>query len=110
MRRVMPSMFSRRLLMLAVGAFAVVLVLLTQLAKLTVAEAALWRQKAEAVLVRQRLIPTARGQILDRRMRVLAVDKPQYQEAQGVFSAMERLFPSTMPLGHQKRISRTQKN
>ena len=78
MRQMMPSMFSRRLLLLAVGAFVVVGVLLGQLSRLTVVEAAIWREKAEAVLVHRRLIPTARGQILDRRMRVLAVDKPGY--------------------------------
>ena len=78
MRQMMPSMFARRLLLLAVAAFVVVVVLMGQLARLTVVEAAIWRQKAEAVLVQHRLIPTARGQILDRRMRVLAVDKPGY--------------------------------
>ena len=78
MRQIIPSMFSRRLLLLAVGAFAVVGLLVAQLTRLTVAEASVWREKAEAVLVNRRLIPTARGQILDRRMRVLAVDKPGY--------------------------------
>ena len=78
MRRWVPSMFSRRLLLLAVGAVGVGLVLAVQLARLTVVQGAMWRQKAEAVLVQRRLIPTARGRVLDRRMRVLAEDRASY--------------------------------
>ena len=78
MQRVVPSMFHRRLLLLVVGCVAVAVVLVVQLARLTVAQGAVWRQRAESVLVQRQLIPTARGQILDRRMRVLAVDKPGY--------------------------------
>jgi len=75
-RRMIPSMFHRRLVLLGGGAAAAIVVLIVQMARLTIVEGAQWRQKAEAVLVRQRLIPTARGRILDRRMRVLAVDRP----------------------------------
>lgn len=73
-----PSMFHRRLLLLATVAVCVGGIMILQLARLTVAQGAMWRQRAEAVLVERSLIPTARGKILDRRMRVLAVDKPSY--------------------------------
>ena len=77
-QRAVPSMFVRRLLLLVVGCLAVASVLVVQLARLTIAQGAVWREQAEATLIRRQLIPTARGQILDRRMRVLAVDKPAY--------------------------------
>jgi len=71
-------MFHRRLLLLAVIAVVVAGGLVGQMARLAIVQAAVWRQKAESSLVRRRLIPTARGKILDRRMRVLAADKPSY--------------------------------
>ena len=77
-RRWVPSMFHRRLLLLAATAVVIVFALATQLTRLTVTQAATWRVKAESALVRRRLIPTARGRILDRRMRVLAADQPSY--------------------------------
>ncbi len=77
-RRLVPSMYRRRLWLLAGGALGVVGVLASQMWRLTVAEAAVWRHKAESALVQRRLIPTARGQVLDRRLRVLAMDKPSY--------------------------------
>ncbi len=76
--QVIPSMFHRRLMLLAAVAASLVAVLAIQLAWLTVVEGSVWRQKAGATLVQRRLIPTARGKILDRQMRVLAVDKPSY--------------------------------
>ena len=76
--RWVPSMFHRRLLLLSAVSVMLVLVLVTQLTRLTVVQAGVWQTKAESVLVRRRLIPTARGRILDRRMRVLAVEQPSY--------------------------------
>lgn len=78
LRRLIPSMFQRRLLLLASGTLAVLVLLVAQMVRLTVVEAAVWRQKAESALTQRRLIPTARGQILDRRMRVLAADRLSY--------------------------------
>ncbi len=71
-------MFHRRLLLLAVTTALMVTALAVQLTRLSVVQASMWRVKAESSLVRHRLIPTARGRILDRRMRVLAVDRPSY--------------------------------
>lgn len=77
-RRLVPSMFHRRLTLLAGVAAALTIGLALQLTRLTVVEGSQWRDKAEAALVQQRLISTVRGRILDRRMRVLAADKPSY--------------------------------
>ena len=79
--RFIPSMFKRRLLLLAVAAALVLCVLLIQLVRLTVVQGAQWRDKAEQALTSHRLIPTARGAILDRHGRILAVDKPSYDVA-----------------------------
>ncbi len=74
--RLVPSMFQRRLILVGSGALVAAVVLIVQMARLTIVEGAVWRGRAEAALVHRRLIPTARGRILDRRMRVLAADRP----------------------------------
>ncbi|MEX2215107.1 MAG: penicillin-binding transpeptidase domain-containing protein [Phycisphaeraceae bacterium] len=79
--RFIPSMFKRRLLLLAIGAALVLGVILIQLVRLTVVQGAQWREKAEQALTSHRLIPTARGSIFDRHGRILAVDKPSYDVA-----------------------------
>jgi penicillin-binding protein 2 len=76
-----PSMFHRRLLLLALGAIAAVAVLGTQLLRLTLVLGSDYRVQAEKILKQRSLIPTARGRILDRRLRVLAVDEPSYDLA-----------------------------
>ena len=69
-----PSMFHRRLLLLTAAAGALCVVLIFQMGRLTLAEGTQRRKEAERVLARRAYIPTARGRILDRRMRVLAED------------------------------------
>jgi penicillin-binding protein 2 len=81
MRRLVPSMFARRLLFIAIGAAGVVCVLGAQLAWLTLAEGAQRRVKAEAVLESTFFIPTVRGRILDCKGRVLAGDRASYDVA-----------------------------
>ncbi|MEM9250899.1 MAG: penicillin-binding transpeptidase domain-containing protein [Planctomycetota bacterium] len=78
----MPSMFQRRLTVLAV-AMAVVLVLLgLASARLTLGASHRDRlEKADDALVRERLIPTRRGRVLDRHGRVLAEDVPGWAVA-----------------------------
>lgn len=81
LQRFIPSMFHRRLLLLAVAGLLVLVAIIMQLTRLTVAQGDTWRQRAEQVLTSQRLIPTARGAIYDRANRLLAVDKPSYDVA-----------------------------
>lgn len=78
LRRLMPSMFQRRLRLLALGVIAVCALLCVQMARLTVTDHADLQARAESVLTRVRLIPTSRGRILDRKQRVLAQDRPAY--------------------------------
>jgi len=80
-RNLVPSMFHRRLILLGVGAGLVVLLLMIQLGRLTLVEAATHRVNAEKALERRDWINTARGRITDRRGRVLAMDDPSYSIA-----------------------------
>jgi cell division protein FtsI/penicillin-binding protein 2 len=79
--RLIPSMFNRRLLLLAVVALLVLGAIVLQLVRLTVAQGETWRGRAEHVLTAQRLVPTARGAIYDRSLRLLAIDKPSHDIA-----------------------------
>lgn len=82
LRRAIPSMFHRRLLLLGTAAVGITSVLALQTGRLTLgAEHDLRRAEAEAALREQELIPTVRGRILDRRGRVLAVDDPGWEVA-----------------------------
>ena len=76
--RTIPSMYHRRLLLIAAVMTLVVLVLGAQLARLTVVEGAQRLERAEERLHRRSLLPTFRGSILDRAGRRLAVDRPGY--------------------------------
>ncbi len=80
-RHVIPSMFHRRLTMLALLGGFVMVALGMQITRLTLVEGEMWRSRAEAVLEQTRLIPTVRGRILDRQGRVLAQDKPSFDVA-----------------------------
>ncbi len=75
LRRLLPSMFYRRLLLLSAAAIFVTMALGLQMTRLTVAQGAERRGQVEAALLSTRLIPTVRGRILDRWGRVLAEDK-----------------------------------
>ena len=77
LRQTVPSMFHRRLLLLAAVAVGVVALLGTQTARLTTGQQFETRRASvEAALKRTDLTPTVRGRILDRKGRVLAEDKP----------------------------------
>ncbi len=77
-RWAVPSMYHRRLLLVATGLSVLTAGLSVRLAALTLVHGQEYRDKAESVLTEKKLLPTARGRILDRRMRVLAQDKPDY--------------------------------
>lgn len=80
-RRISPSMFQRRLMLLVLACAMVTLVLGFRVAQLGVVEGALWRQRAESALIQSNAIPTRRGPILDRHGHVLAEDVPSYDLA-----------------------------
>lgn len=80
-RRMFPSMFHRRLLLLALMMIAGGIVLTVRMSYMTVVQANDWRDVAEAGLTVKQFIPTVRGRILDRLGRVLAADAPAYDVA-----------------------------
>ena len=78
LRRIVPSMFRRRLLLVGMLGACASTALVGQMIRLTVVDGDMWQQRAEAVLASRRVIPTARGSISDRFGRVLAEDRPTY--------------------------------
>ncbi len=76
LRKAIPSMYARRLLLLASGAMAVALLLVGKLSALTLLHGEESRERAERAMIDGYLIQTIRGAILDRKGRVLAVDRP----------------------------------
>ncbi|MEM9414294.1 MAG: penicillin-binding transpeptidase domain-containing protein [Planctomycetota bacterium] len=82
LRDVIPSMFHRRLLLLAMVAVALLLILGVATARLTTGQSfAEARSTSEAKLASTQLISTRRGAILDRNGRVLAHDEPGWEVA-----------------------------
>jgi len=82
LRKHIPSMFHRRLLLLTGFMMALTLILGAQSVRLSVgAEHQRRRQAAEQALRESYPIPTVRGKILDRWDRPLAVDEPGYEIA-----------------------------
>ena len=77
----LPELFHRRLVLLGVGGVLVMLPVLARLAQLTLAQGESHRARAEAKLVSHRWELTTRGRILDRKGRVLAVDRPSFDIA-----------------------------
>ena len=72
-RRHIPSMFQRRLLLLLVAAIVIGVTIIVQAARLTTGQRHReYRQQARQALRTSEYIPTVRGRILDRRGRVLA--------------------------------------
>ena len=80
-REFLPSMFHRRLallgLLLCVGAALPAV----QMVRLAAVRGESLRSEAEGKLIAERALPTSRGRILDRKGRVLAVDRPSYDIA-----------------------------
>jgi cell division protein FtsI/penicillin-binding protein 2 len=76
-----PSMFHRRLLLLLTAIALPFTVLILQLSRLTFVKGAEMREQAEQRLTRKQWTPTVRGRVLDRKGRILAIDKPSYSLA-----------------------------
>ena len=79
--KIIPSMYQRRLLLVAGGAVLMFTLPALQVLNLTVAKGGELRAEAEKRLVNQRWIRTIRGQIVDRKGRVLAVDRASFDIA-----------------------------
>ena len=82
-RRLFPSMFSRRLLFLILIAFGTTVTLAIQTTHLTISQGGLFRHRIEQILVRHHLIPTLRGAIYDRNDRLLAKARSSYNVSVG---------------------------
>jgi cell division protein FtsI/penicillin-binding protein 2 len=76
-----PSMFHRRLLLLAGASSLAIVPLSLRLGDLSIRRSEALRAAAEERLVRVRQTPTIRGAITDRKGRVLAQDRPSYDVA-----------------------------
>lgn len=74
-------MYVRRLILLSLLVVVWFAVLGGQLTRLTIARGEGLRREAEARLVREQLLPTVRGRVLDRHGRVLAHDRPSFNAA-----------------------------
>jgi penicillin-binding protein 2 len=75
-RKAIPSMYARRLLLLACCLLVAAVMLVVKLGALTLVHGEESRERAEQAMIDGYLIQTIRGQILDRKGRVLAVDRP----------------------------------
>lgn len=80
-RKIHPSMFQRRLMLLSLLGMAAIASLLAQTTRLTIAQGASWRERAESALSESWPIATVRGSIRDRKGRVLAQDKASFDVA-----------------------------
>ena len=79
--RLIPSMFHRRLTLVALVMIAMMFVLAVRLFALTVIDGSARRSLAELRLDQRTFLPTYRGRILDRAGRHLAVDSACYDIA-----------------------------
>lgn len=77
-KSLIPSMFHRRLLLIAGGVAIVFSPVVGQLVRLQTAQHEKSLKSAEARMVRKVATPTVRGSILDRKGRVLAQDRPAF--------------------------------
>src|SRR5689334_12226247 len=76
-----PSMFHRRLVGLMFVVCVLVVVLIGQMFRISVVQGGQRLADAQAKLDRKSVLPTYRGQILDRHNRVLAEDRASYDIA-----------------------------
>lgn len=74
-------MYQRRLLLVSIGLVAALGFPVVQLARLTLVKGKEHREQAEKRLVNETWLTTVRGRILDRKGRVLAVDRPSFDVA-----------------------------
>jgi len=76
--RIASTPFLRRLFIVAAAMALLMVPLVGQLARLTIARGHEFRLEAESALLRREVLPTYRGAIIDRQGRILAVDRPVY--------------------------------
>jgi penicillin-binding protein 2 len=81
LRRRIPSMFKRRLVLLATAMTVGTLLLLGQLSLLTLVQAKSHRKEIAQALRQRKLIPTERGSVIDRHGRMLAISHAGYDVA-----------------------------
>jgi penicillin-binding protein 2 len=81
LRIYIPSMFHRRVLLLAVLSVLALLLLGGRLGYMTIVDGAQARAVAQSYLVTETWLPTVRGSIFDRKGRVLAGDRASYDIA-----------------------------
>jgi len=81
LRRKIPSMFHRRLVLLGIAMAGGMLFLVGQLSHLTLAQADQHRARVASALSQRKLIPTIRGAIMDTNGRVLARSQAGYDVA-----------------------------
>ncbi len=79
--RIIPSMYQRRLLLLGGMCLVGLAVPLVQMTRLSVVKGPVLLADAERRLIDERWLETTRGRILDRRGRVLALDRPSFDIA-----------------------------
>jgi penicillin-binding protein 2 len=79
--RFIPSMYQRRLLLIAVVMTGAGLLPLLQVARLTTVKADELREDAERRLRTETFLATERGRIIDRKGRVVALDRPSFDIA-----------------------------
>ncbi|HCD32837.1 MAG TPA: hypothetical protein DER01_10565, partial [Phycisphaerales bacterium] len=102
-RRLFPSMFHRRLLLLALMMIIGGIILTSRMSYMTLVQANDWRRMAESRLTTQQFIPTVRGRILDRQGRVLAADSPAYDVAV-YYSVISDEWPYKMAYRQARKV------
>lgn len=80
-RKLIPSMFHRRLALILAAVTGVLMLMGLQLARLSMLEGPARLEEAESRLQRRSFLPTYRGRILDRKGRILAQDRASYDVA-----------------------------
>lgn len=107
-RKSIPSMFHRRLLLLAAVFALLVFTLGSQMIRLAVVEGGERRALAESKLDRREFLPTYRGRILDRHDRVLAMDRAsddlaiEYDVITGVWARTQAYAAARKAVGRSK--------
>ncbi len=81
LRLLIPSMFRRRLILIASAVVVILTVLGTQMTLLTAMQHEYWLSRAESAMTDRWFIPTVRGRIVDVKGRVLAEDAGSFDVA-----------------------------
>jgi penicillin-binding protein 2 len=103
LKQIIPSMFHRRVLLLSAMMLSAIIVLMGRLGWMTIVEGQAAREKAEQSMVRRTWYPTVRGQILDRKGRVLAADRASYDIAVD-FRVLDGSWARGKAWNHARRV------